>query len=77
MAGTLVLMSHLLRLYVRRHGWARLLPPALLPRLFVAHLVVAVVGIAIIAGLMVLWLLAVSPPEAGHNSPRYNTRATD
>jgi len=68
-AGTLVLMSHLLRLYVRRHGWARLLPPALLPRLFVAHLVVAGVGIAIIAGLTVLWLLAVSPPEAGHKFP--------
>ena len=68
-AGTLVLMSHLLRLYVRRHGWARLLPPALLPRLFVAHLAVAVVGIAIIAGPTVLWLLAVSPPETGHKFP--------
>ena len=68
-AGTLLLMSHLLRLYVRRHGWARLPLPKLLPRLLLAHLGVAVIGIVIIALLTMLWLLATQPAEIESKFP--------
>jgi two-component system LytT family sensor kinase len=68
-AGTLLALTHLLRLYVRRQGWARLPLGKLLPRLFVAHLGVAVVGIVIIGLLMVLVMLTLHPPEAGQKFP--------
>ena len=62
--STLLPLSHALRAYVRRHGWARLPLAALLPRLLLAHAVVAVVSQVIIAGLVALMLLVVPLPGA-------------
>jgi len=57
-AVVLLLMSHLLRLYVKRHSWAQLSLGALLPRLFVAHALVAVVSQVLIGCCVVLLLMA-------------------
>ncbi len=53
-AATLLLASHLFRLYIRRHGWVRLSLAALLPRLLLAHLLIAIVSITVIGSLTVL-----------------------
>ncbi|GAA4028283.1 histidine kinase [Hymenobacter glaciei] len=67
--GVLLLGSHLLRLYVRRHGWTRLPLLSLLPRLFMANLLVAVGSQAVI-GLLVSGLLAaLHSPEYGKGFP--------
>ena len=68
-AGTLLLGSHLLRLYLRRHGWVRLALPRLLPRLLLANVLVslgsvAAMGVVITAG---LWVLM--PSQAGGHFP--------
>lgn len=68
-AGTLLAASHLFRLYIRRHGWVRLPLAALLPRLLLAHLVVAVVSISIIAGLTVLFFVLTRQPDTGKGFP--------
>lgn len=60
-AGTMLGASHGLRLYMRRHGWARLPLARLLPRLVLANAAVTVGGLAIIAGLIWLLLLALPP----------------
>ena len=66
-AGTLLLLTHWLRLYVRRKGWARLALAALLPRLLVAHLVIAVASMVIIGPLTVgvLFLMHALDPAKG------------
>ncbi|MBF9222776.1 sensor histidine kinase [Hymenobacter ruricola] len=68
-AGTLLLCSHWLRLYVRRHGWTRLSLPALLPRLLVANLLVAVGSQVIIGLLVILLFMLVHSPEYGKGFP--------
>jgi two-component system LytT family sensor kinase len=67
--ATLIGLSHLLRLYVRRHGWVQLPMLALLPRLVVAHLLIAVVSQLIIGGLTVLMFMVVPLPAGMHTVP--------
>ena len=57
-AGTLLGCSHLLRLWMRRHGWTRLPLRALLPRLLLANLGLAVASQVVVGALVVvlLWL---------------------
>ena len=57
-AGTLLGCSHLLRLWMRRHGWTRLPLRALLPRLLLANLGLAVASQMVVGALVVvlLWL---------------------
>jgi two-component system LytT family sensor kinase len=68
-AGTFLLLSHGLRLYVRRHGWAQLPLLRLLPRLVAAIAVVVVVGLVIVGlvtvGILLLWF----PKEMGGGFP--------
>jgi two-component system LytT family sensor kinase len=61
-AGAMILSSHLLRLYVRRQGWAHLTLARLLPRLVLANAVTALAGTALI-GLLVTGLLWLWQPE--------------
>ena len=68
-AGTLLLLSHLLRLFVRRQGWARLPLGALLPRLFAAHVGIAVASQVLIAGLMLGLLTLLGERTAGQKFP--------
>jgi len=68
-AGTLLLASHLFRLYIRRHGWVRLQLAALLPRLLLAHLLVAVLSISIIGALTVLFFILTRQPATGKGFP--------
>ena len=55
-AGAMTLSSHLLRLYVRRQGWARLTLVRLLPRLVLANAATALASMTLI-GLLVTGLL--------------------
>jgi two-component system LytT family sensor kinase len=57
---TLIGLSHLLRQYVRRHGWVRLPVLALLPRLLGAHLLIAILS-QVIIGLLVMLLFSLLP----------------
>ena len=68
-AGTMLLGSHLLRLYLRRHGWTRLPLAALLPRLFVAHLGIAVASQVIIGLLVTALLFVIHSPNYGKGFP--------
>jgi len=68
-AGTLLGLSHGLRLYVRRQGWARLPLGALLPRLLLAHAGLAVGSMVIIGPLVIVLLAALGAPEAGQKFP--------
>ena len=68
-AGTLLGLTHVLRLYVRRHGWARLPLGALLPRLLLAHAGIAVVSQVIIGALVVGLLAATHSLGAGKGFP--------
>ena len=68
-AGTLLLCSHLLRLYMRHHGWTRLPLAALLPRVFLANLLVAVGSQVIIGVLVVLLLFLTHSHEYGKGFP--------
>jgi two-component system LytT family sensor kinase len=61
-AGAMVLSSHLLRLYMRHQGWARLTLVRLLPRLVVANAATALAGTALI-GLLVTGLLWLWQPQ--------------
>ncbi|AMR29285.1 hypothetical protein A0257_20745 [Hymenobacter psoromatis] len=68
-AGTLLGCSHLLRLYARRHKWVALSLAALLPRLLLAHLAIALGGILLI-GLLITSLLALThAQESGQGLP--------
>jgi signal transduction histidine kinase len=66
-AGAMLLGSHLLRLYLRRHGWTRLPLPALLPRLLLGNLLVAVGSMALTGVLVTLlfWVVAPAQNSAG------------
>ena len=68
-AGTLLLLSHLLRLFARRKGWVRLPLAALLPRLLLAHLVVAVGSMVIIGPLTVAVLALMNMLDPGKGFP--------
>ena len=68
-AGTLLGASHLHRNYLRRHGWVQLPLGALLPRLLLAHVVIALASISVIGLLVVLLLTLTHPPEAGKGFP--------
>ena len=68
-AGTLLGFSHLLWGYVRRHGWTRLPLAALLPRLFVAHLGIAVASQVIIGLLVTALLFVIHSPNYGKGFP--------
>jgi two-component system LytT family sensor kinase len=68
-AATLLLASHLFRLYMRRHGWVRLPLAALLPRLLLAHLLVAVVSIVIIGALTVLMFVLIGEKAGSKGFP--------
>jgi len=61
-ASAMLLSSHLLRLYVRRQGWARLTLVRLLPRLVLANALTALAGTTLI-GLLVTGLLGLWQPE--------------
>ena len=50
--SSLLLGSHLLRLYMHRHGWMRLPPAKLLPRLLLGNLLTAV-GSMVLTGILV------------------------
>jgi len=63
-AATLLLASHLFRLYIRRHGWVHLPLAALLPRLLLAHSLLAIVSIVVIGALTVL-LFVLTGARAG------------
>ncbi|MCI1188764.1 histidine kinase [Hymenobacter sp. DH14] len=60
-AGAMLLGSHLLRLYLRRRGWTRLPLAALLPRLLLGNLLVAVGSMALTGVLVTLLYWAVNP----------------
>jgi len=60
-AGSMILGSHLLRLYLRRRGWTRLLLAALLPRLLLGNLLVAVGSMALTGVLVTLLYWVVEP----------------
>ncbi len=64
-AGALLLGSHLLRGYLRRHGWTRLPLAALLPRLLLGNLLVAVGSMALTGALTALLYWAVDPASQG------------
>ena len=68
-AATLLLASHLFRLYIRRHGWVRLPLAALLPRLLLAHLLIATVSITVIGALTVLMFVAIGERSTGKSFP--------
>jgi LytS/YehU family sensor histidine kinase len=60
-AGSMVLGSHLLRRYLRRRGWTRLPLTALLPRLLLGNLLVAVGSMALTGVLVTLLYWVVQP----------------
>ena len=60
--GAMLFSSHLLRLYMRRKGWAHLTLARLLPRLVLANALTALAGTALI-GLLVTGLLWLWQPE--------------
>ncbi len=68
-AATLIVLSHGLRLFARRRGWARLPLGALLPRLLVAHALIAVGSMVIIGGLTALGYRLARPAHAGTGFP--------
>lgn len=69
-AGSLLLGSHLLRLYLRRHGWTRLSLPRLLPRLLLGNLLVAVGSMALTGALITaLYWLTDPASQAGKSFP--------
>ena len=55
--GSLLLGSHLLRLYLRRHGWTHLPLAKLLPRLLLGNLLTAV-GSMVLTGVLVALMFA-------------------
>ena len=67
-AGSILLGSHLLRLYLRRHGWTRLPLLVLLPRLLLANLLVAVGSMALTGVLVTLLYWAIEPVRQGRQS---------
>lgn len=68
-AATLLLASHLFRLYIRRHAWVRLPLGALLPRLLLAHVLLAVVSIVVIGALTVLLFVLVGERSGSKGFP--------
>jgi two-component system LytT family sensor kinase len=69
-AGSMVLGSHLLRLYLRAKTWTRLSLAALLPRLLLGNLLVAMGSMALSGVLITLLYWAVRPAgQAGSGFP--------
>jgi len=68
-AGTLLVHSHLLRLYAKRHGWVRLPLKALLPRLVVALALLTLVGLSFVALFIALMYKALHTPPSGKGFP--------
>ncbi|MBO2012329.1 sensor histidine kinase [Hymenobacter negativus] len=68
-AGSMLLGSHVLRLYLRRHGWTRLPLAALLPRLLLGNLLVAVGSMALTGVLVSLLFWALQTGEYGKGFP--------
>ena len=64
-AGSMLLGSHLLRLYLRRHGWTRLPLAPLLPRLLLGNLLVAIGSMALTGVLVTLLTWLVAPATQG------------
>ena len=60
-AGAMLLGSHLLRLYLRRHGWTRLPLATLLPRLLLGNLLVSIGSMALTGVLVTLLYWLVDP----------------
>ena len=67
--GSMILGSHLLRLYLRARGWTRLPLMALLPRLLLGNLLVAVGSMALTGVLVMLLYWAVAPAQNGAGFP--------
>jgi signal transduction histidine kinase len=68
-AGSLVLGSHLLRLYLRRQNWTRLSLMALLPRLLLGNLLVAIGSMALTGTLITLLYWVVEPSKNSSGFP--------
>jgi two-component system LytT family sensor kinase len=68
-AGTFLLLSHGLRLYVRHHSWVRLPLLRLLPRLLGAIAVVVVLGLLTVGLLTIALLWLWHPKELGGGFP--------
>ena len=68
-AGTLLVSSHLLRGYIRRHGWARLPLKAVPLRLLLALLVVTFGSMVVIAGLNMGLFMALRVPAQSQGFP--------
>ncbi|GAB3585404.1 sensor histidine kinase [Hymenobacter daeguensis] len=69
-AGAMLLGSHLLRLYLRARGWTRLPLAALLPRLLLGNLLVAVGSMALTGVLVSLLYWVVDPAsQSGKGFP--------
>ena len=69
-AGSMVLGSHLLRLYLRRRDWTRLSLPKLLPRLLLGNLLVAVGSMALTGALITLLYFLLDPVgQSGQKFP--------
>ena len=68
-SATLLLASHLFRLYIRRHGWVRLPLPALLPRLLLAHFLISILSITVIGVLTVLMFVVIGERSTGKGFP--------
>ena len=64
-AGSMLLGSHLMRLYLRRHGWTRLPLAALLPRLLLGNLLTAVGSMALTGVLVTLLYRLAEPASQG------------
>ena len=67
--GAMLLGSHLLRLYLRRRGWTRLPLAALLPRLLLGNLLVAVGSMALTGVLVTLLFWVVAPAQNSSGFP--------
>lgn len=68
-AGSMLLGSHLLRLYLRRRGWTRLPLAALLPRLLLGNLLVAIGSMALTGVLVTLLYWVLEPTKSGTGFP--------
>ena len=68
-AGTLLVSSHLLRGYIRRHGWARLPLKAVPLRLLLALLVVTFGSMVVIAVLNMVLFMALRVPAQSQGFP--------
>ena len=68
-SATLLGASHWFRGYLGRHGWVRLPLGRLLPRLLLAHALLALASIAVIGVLVTTMLLLTHAASTGHGFP--------